>query len=236
MDVTEQYLATLTKYGGSEYTGPDSLVGSNSIVYAQGPSMQRAIEQTVTTVPFEINYQGDIGLMGTENIFFKINLDIKDTGASINCFEELNWECVKVSDDNGIQDCAKDNEGNIYCYENATIDTDAPEGDEPLYAAARFTNELPFTDGDTLIGVRLTNEGTGNIYEDKNVDSMLYSKCRFEHGFDDMLVSLRGYFYVGIHARNTKRNAYNVKCKVGTAFKRPEELNSDEKKLLAYCP
>ena len=227
MDVTEQYLATLTKYGGSEYTGPDSLVGSNSIVYAQGPSMQRAIEQTVTTVPFEINYQGDIGLMGTENIFFKINLDIKDTGASINCFEELNWECVKVDINGTDTDVA---------YEDAIIDTNAPEGDEPLYAAARFTNELPFTDGDTLIGVRLTNEGTGNIYEDKNVDSMLYSKCRFEHGFDDMLVSLRGYFYVGIHARNTKRNAYNVKCKVGTAFKRPEELNSEEKKLLPFCP
>ena len=227
MDVTEQYLATLIKYGGSEYTGPDSLVGSNSIVYAQGPSMQRAIEQTVTTVPFEINYQGDIGLMGTENIFFKINLDIKDTGSSINCFEELNWECVKVDINGTDTDVA---------YEDAIIDTDAPEGDEPLYAAARFTNELPFAEGDTLIGVTLTNEGTGNIYEDKNVDSTLYSKCRFEHGFDDMLVSLRGYFYVGIHARNTKRNAYNVKCKVGTSFKRPEELNSDEKKLLPYCP
>ena len=210
MDVTEQYLATLIKYGGSEYTGPDSLVGSNSIVYAQGPSMQRAIEQTVTTVPFEINYQGDIGLMGTENIFFKINLDIKDTGSSINCFEELNWECVKVDINGTDTDVA---------YEDAIIDTNASEGDEPLYAAARFTNE-----------------GTGNIYEDKNVDSTLYSKCRFEHGFDDMLVSLRGYFYVGIHARNTKRNAYNVKCKVGTSFKRPEELNSDEKKLLPYCP
>lgn len=227
MDVTEQYLATLIKYGGSEYTGPDSLVGSNSIVYAQGPSMQRAIEQTVTTVPFEINYKGDIGLMGTENIFFKINLDIKDTGASINCFEELNWECVKVDINGTDTDVA---------YEDGIIDLNAPEGDEPLYSAARFTNGLPFEEGDTLIGVRLTNEGTGNIYEDKNVDSMLYSKCRFEHGFDDMLVSLRGYFYVGIHARNTKRNAYNVKCKVGTSFKRPEELNSDEKKLLPYCP
>ena len=227
MDVTEQYLATLIKYGGSEYTGPDSLVGSNSIVYAQGPSMQRAIEQTVTTVPFEINYQGDIGLMGTENIFFKINLDIQDTGSSINCFEELNWECVKVDINGTDTDVA---------YEDGIIDLNASEGDEPLYAAARFTNELPFAEGDTLIGVTLTNEGTGNIYEDKNVDSMLYSKCRFEHGFDDMLVSLRGYFYVGIHARNTKRNAYNVKCKVGTSFKRPEELNSDERKLLPYCP
>ena len=127
MDVTEQYLATLIKYGGSEYTGPDSLVGSNSIVYAQGPSMQRAIEQTVTTVPFEINYQGDIGLMGTENIFFKINLDIKDTGSSINCFEELNWECVKV-DINGT-------DTDVY-YEDGIIDLNASEGDEPLYAAA----------------------------------------------------------------------------------------------------
>ena len=227
MDVTEQYLATLTQYGGSEFTQADSLVGSKSLIYAQGPSMQKAVEQTVTTIPFEINYQGSIGLMGTENIFFKIILDIQDTGAAINCFEEINWECVRV-DINGSDDDP--------AYEDGIIDVDAAEGDEPLYAAARFTNELPFTENDTLIGVQLTNEGTGNIYEDANVDSRLYSKCRFEHGFDDMLVNVRGYFYVGIHARNTKRNAYNVKCKVGTAFRRPEELNSDEKKLLPYCP
>ena len=237
MDVTEQYLATLTQYGGSEFTQADSLVGSKSLIYAQGPSMQKAVEQTVTTIPFEINYQGSIGLMGTENIFFKIILDIQDTGAAINCFEETNWECVKVTQGDNTQDCPTNDQGDIIgCYENAVIDVDAAEGDEPIYAAARFTNELPFTEGDTLIGVQLTNEGTGNIYEDANVDSRLYSKCRFEHGFDDMLVNARGYFYVGIHARNTKRNAYNVKCKVGTAFRKPEELNSDEKKLLPYCP
>ena len=226
MDVTEQYLNSLNIYGGSELTSSDSLVGSNSIVYAQGPSMQRAIEQTVTTIPFEINYQGDIGLMGSENIFFKINLDIQDTGAIDNCFEEPEYECVRVNMITAL-------DAN---YDELVIDVDASEGDEPIYNAAQFTNQLPFEEGDTLIGVRLTHEGTGNIYEDSNVDSRLYSICRFEHGFDDMYVGIKSSFYVGIHARNTKRNSYNVKCELGTGFARPDELTSEERQLLPFCP
>lgn len=227
MDVTEEYLAHLTLYGGGDYTGSDNLVGSNSLVYAQGPSMQRAIEQTVTTIPFEFNYQGNIGLMGAENIFFKIKLDIKDTGLSSNCFEEDNWECLSVDPNYNLTDNT---------YEYAVANLDAIEGDEPTYNEARFTNELPFSSNDTLIGIKLTNEGTDNIYENANVDSRLYSKCRFEHGYDDMLVGINDSFYVGIHSRNTKQNAYNVKCKVGTTFKSPKKLNSDDKRLIAHCP
>ena len=95
---------------------------------------------------------------------------------------------------------------------------------------------LPFSEGDALLKVNLTNEGTGNIYEDANVDSRLYSVCRFEHGFDDMYVGLKGSFYVGIHARNTKRNSYNVKCRLGTDFARPEELTAEDRQLLPFCP
>ena len=227
MDVTEQYLATLTKYGASELTQSNDLVGSNSLVYAKGPSMQRAVEQTVTSIPYEFNYQGDIGLMGAENIFFKINLDIQDTGGFSNCFEEPNWECVKVDLDGTDLDVA---------YADAIADFDAVEGDTPIYTGANFTNELSFLRADDLLGIRLTNVGTGNIYEDANVDSRLYSDCRFEHAFDDMLVKARGYFYVGIHCRNTKRNAYNVKCRIGTAWREYDNLSEDDKKLLPFCP
>jgi len=227
MDVTEQYFATLTQYGASELTQSNDLVGSNSLVYAKGPSMQRAVEQTVTTVPYEFNYQGDIGMMGAENIFFKINLDIKDTGGFGNCFEEPNWECVQVDLYGTDLDVP---------YADAQLDFDAVEGDMPVYEGARFTNELPFARGEDLLGVRLTNVGTGNIYEDANVDSRLYSDCRFEHGFDDMFVRIKGYFYVGIHCRNTKRNAYNVKCRIGTTWREYNNLSEDEKKLVPYCP
>ena len=227
MDVTEQYLATLTKYGASELTQSDDLVGSGSLVYAKGPSMQRAVEQVVTSIPFEFNYQGEIGLMGAENVFFKIILDIKDTGAMGNCFEEPFWECVAVDIDGTDLDAA---------YEDAEADFDAEEGDFPIYNEARFTNELPFQRVDDLIGIRLTNVGTGNIYEDANVDSRLYSDCRFEHAYDDMFVKVKGSFYVGIHCRNTKRNAYNVKCRIGTTWRGYDQLSKDEEKLLPFCP
>jgi len=227
MDVTEQYLDSLRLYGGGEFSNRDSLVGSKSIVYGQGPSMQRAIEQTVTTIPFDITYKGDIGLMGTENIFFKIILNIQDTGNIDTCFEEPGWSCTR------LLLAAPELDSN---YDGVVVDSNASEGDSPTYIAAQFTNELPFDQDDTLIGIRLINEGTGNIYEDANVDSRLYSICRFEHAFDDMLVGLTSTFYVGIHARNTKRNSYNVTCKLGTSFLKPEELTAEKKQLLPFCP
>ena len=64
------------------------------MVYAKGPTMQRAVQQTCTTVPFEFQYRGEIGLFGAENIFFKIDLDIQDTGPF--CFEEPWYECAYV--------------------------------------------------------------------------------------------------------------------------------------------
>ena len=228
MDVTEEYLANIIKYGASDYTGPASLVGSSSLNYAEGPTMQRAVRQKVTTAPYELIYQGDIGLMGVENIFFRIELDIQDTGFIQNCFEEPGFDCARVTDEYDLDMYyGRGNQANI---------SFVSEGDEPIYDGAKISNWLPIEDGDTLVGVQLTNVGTDNMYENANVDARLYSICRFEHGYDDMLVGIKSEFYVGIHCRNTKRNAYNVKCKVGTEFKRPAELTSDEKRLLPHCP
>lgn len=227
MDVTEEQLRAISQeYGADSSSQADSLVGSSSLVYAKGPSMQRAIEQTVTTIPYEFNYVGDIGMMGAENIFFKINLNIQDTGSATNCFEEPQWVCLFV-DINGTDDDIN--------YVDAFIDFNAPELDDP-YKSARFTNELPFVNGDDLLGIRMTNVGIGNKYVDSSVDSRLYSHCRFEHGFDDMLVKVRGSFYVGIHCRNTKRNSYNVKVRIGTTYREKDKLTEEEKKLLPICP
>ena len=95
MDVTEEYLHKLNLYGGSEHNQANDLAASNSLVYAKGPTMQRAIQQTCTTVPFEFQYRGEIGLFVAENIFFKIDLDIQDTGPF--CFEEPWYECAPTS-------------------------------------------------------------------------------------------------------------------------------------------
>ena len=239
VDVTDQILQTFRTYGGSQSVRENSYAANSALVHAKGPTLQRAVEQRVTTAPFEFIYQGQIGLFANENIFFKINLDIKDSGSLSNCVEEPGWECAMV-DYSAI-------ELDPY-YQSSSIDSDANEQD-PFYEGAQFGNNLPVSKGSTtsLISIKVENLGTGNKYEDAYVDARLYSDCRFEHPFDQMLVPLQGFFYLGIHARNTKRNGYNIKCKIGfpqnldvpgdlPAFVNVNDLTTEQDKFLPYCP
>ena len=73
--------------------------------------------------------------------------------------------------------------------------------------------------------MNLENEGTGNQYIDKTIHARFYSDCRFEHGYDEMFVPLKGSFYVGIHTTDTRRNAYAINCKIGTLFKEGNDFN-----------
>ena len=224
MDVTEEYLHKLNLYGGSELSCAGELAASNSMVYAKGPTMQRAVQQKCTTVPFEFQYRGEIGLFGAENIFFKIDLDIQDTGPF--CFEEPWYECAYV--DINAPEIDVD-------WTSAQILWDTPELD-PDYEGARMSNDLPYARANDFIKIELENQGTGNQYIDKTIHARFYSDCRFEHGFDEMYVPLKGSFYVGIHTTDTRRNAYAVNCKIGTLFKEGEILTADDKKLLPFCP
>ena len=242
MDVTQEYLEKVQLYGGSDYTNPSNLAASRTLNYAEGPTMQRAVKQTCSTIPFKFDYSGAVGLFGAENIFFKITLDISET-SPYNCFEEQFWECLYINltppDDldpnygtfaGSPQDPAPN---------TAIIDFDAAD-ENPVpsngYVPAFLSSELPFQNGNELIGVKLYNLGTGNQYVDKDLDVRLYSSCRFEHGFDEMLTPLQSTFYVGIHARNTKRIDYNVRCLVGSTYRDFNDLNSEEKQLLPFCP
>ena len=181
MDVTEEYLVKYQGMGSSEHTAADSLVGSKSLIYAKGPSMQRAIKLPVTSIPWEFEFKGDIGLMGAENIFYRIYLDVQDTGGANNCFEERGYVCMNVQ---------------LYNYDTSpnydwgVIDFDAPELD-PQWTSANFTTELPFETGDEIILVTLENVGSGNKYVDRYIDVRLYSDCRFEHEFNNMWVNQR---------------------------------------------
>ena len=189
----------------------------------KGLRCSELLNRHFTAIPFEFKYRGEIGLFGAENIFFKIDLDIQDAGPF--CFEEPGWRCAYV-------DLGKLEEDPYY---TSAVITDQAEGD-PDYDGARMSNDLPYIAADDLIKVELTNEGTGNQYVDKTIHARLYSDCRFEHAYDDMLVPLNGSFYVGIHTTDTRRNAYAVNCKIGTLFKEGNDLTADERKLLPFCP
>ena len=68
---------------------------------------------------------------------------------------------------------------------------------------------------DGVLSVILFNRGTGNQYVDKHLDVRLYNRDREEHPYDIMYVRPSDVFYIGFHARNTKRLPYNVTCEIG---------------------
>ena len=145
MDVTEETLVKYYQMGSSEHTSADSLVGSKSLIYANGPSMQRSIPLDVTAIPWEFEFKGELGLMGAENIFYRFYLDVQDTGGAFNCFEERGYVCMKVD----LYDNTTSRS-----YDPGVIDFDAPEED-PQWIGANFTTELPFEKGDEVILVTL---------------------------------------------------------------------------------
>ena len=50
------------------------------------------------------------------------------------------------------------------------------------------------------------------------IDVRLYTQSREEHPFEKMYVRSNDYFYIGIHARNTKRLQFDVECVVGKEY------------------
>ena len=81
------------------------------------------------------------------------------------------------------------------------------------YEPAQFINELTIQPR-SLVKVDLNNLKTGNKYIDAWFDVSLYQKNREEHAYDIMYMPYNSYFYIGFHARNTKRLPYNVSMTV----------------------
>ena len=85
------------------------------------------------------------------------------------------------------------------------------------YMAAVITNPVPkFVDA--VVSVELEDVGTGNIYIDNWLEPMLYTRNQKMWGYDKMYIRPKDFFYVGIHARNTRHLPYNVKVKIGYEY------------------
>lgn len=205
MDVTEEILHHHLIYGGSDYTAPHSLAASKSLHYANGPTMQRPIQERVTVIPRTLRYQDVTGLFGVENCFVRVHVDVP-LDITLKCYEEPYWQCARISQE--AQDPTS-------FYEVAVIDFSKDL--EPLvndYEPARITTRKRAST-DSYVSVDLTNLKTGNQFIDDWLDIRLYTSERMEHPYDKMYVRLHDYFYIGFHARNTRRLPYNVSCLIG---------------------
>ena len=207
-DVTPQINRTNEIYGSSDNTNPAYNSANRSLNYASGGSITSPEKDRVTIIPYTINYKDTVGLFGKENHFVRVEVNINRDFA-FACFEEPGWECAMITPDDlevfntyytGVLDETKD---------LTTVNTY-----EPALLSRQGVANLP----DEYISVDLENLKTGNKYIDSWFDVRLYSKTREEHPYDKMYVRMNDFFYIGFHARNTKRLPYNVKCVIGREY------------------
>jgi len=221
MDVTAEILQNHITYGASDSTAPSGLSSSRSLNYASGPSITRPDTIKIATIPFSLKYQDSVGLFGTENYFVKVTVNIDMTYAKA-CFEEPFWECAVVKD---IDDPSS-------VYQQAKIDLTADLGTVNTYAPASMKSTVN-EKTNPFVSVELNNLKTGNIYVDNWLDTRLYTAEREEHPYDKMYVRANDYFYLGVHARNTRRLPYNIECVIGNDYKGFDELTDEERRLVA---
>ena len=211
MDVTEQFNARRISMGGSGSSRSEYLSPSKTLDYAKSSnSLANASSERITAIPQVLNYKDTVGLFGAENVFIKIDLDILNAisvysggGATVNTYEPFSADF-----DNPDTDLYWDP-----AVMNFSLDQFPFNDYEPAVIEARL-DSVP----QPLISIDLQNLKTGNKFIDTWFDVRIYTKDRVEFPYDFMYINPKSYFYIGFHARNTKRLPYNVRMTVGDQF------------------
>ena len=218
MDVSDQILKTRQLYGSSDNTAPSGLAASGNFNYAAPLSINNPLEINISTIPYTFEFRNTVGLFGAENAFVKINMDVDSTGTG--CVPFNTYTCVKVTQGTfPIENY----------YEDSVFDSTHPDND-PFYESMEISNESIGSLGyNLMISILLDNLGTGNSWIDRWFDVRLYTNKKEEHPYELMYTPAKYSFYIGFHARNTKRLPYEVNCTVGTEFKPFGELGADKR-------
>ena len=207
-DVTQRILDRHIIYGATDNTDPAYYSSNRSLNYGQGGSINSPENDRVSIIPFTINYSDTVGLFGKENHFVKVNVTIEPSVA-FACFEEEWWECAHITDGQASI---------INTYSSAVVDLNKDLTTVNTFNPAELAGNTLTNKPDAYVSVDLNNLKTGNKYIDAWFDVRLYNKTRQEHPYDKMYVRLNDYFYIGFHARNTRRLPYNVNCVIGQEY------------------
>ena len=223
MDVTQQLNNAILTMGGSGTTNPSYAASSKSLNYAKDKnSIQNAATERVTAIPYVLNYKDTVGLFGAENIFIKVQLNIQSAASAFTNINtpENTYYPVWTFFEEGIENF----------YESALFDFTADRNIVNTYEPAKISNDLS-TFNKPYVRVDLTNLKTGNQYIDNWFDVRIYTKNREEYAYDTIYLGINDYFYLGFHARNTRRLPYNVQVEIGNEYLEFYDLNSVQKRL-----
>ena len=225
VSVTQEQNKNRQTYGGTGSSTPAYLAASKNLNFAVGSnSMINARSERVTAIPYVSNYKDTVGLFGTENIFLKIDLDIQNTTKVFDSSEILNGDYFEANTLN-ISDPGAP------FWESVLFDFQQDLFIENEYEAADVSTQFEFVPNG-VVRVDLENLKTGNRFIDSWFDVRLYTKDRQEYAYDTMYVGVNSYFYIGFHARNTKRLPYNVRMTVGSEIISTYDLTSEQRQYL----
>ena len=250
MNVTQEIRNNHIRYGASDNTAAYGTSSSKSLNYAKGASITNPAHENVIAAPYNAHYKDDIGLFGAENYFIKFTIDlvysslieegegevdedgyipVTITGEPYNATTNPGCPLEEHPQPHSGGSCNPPFDSDGYDEVGWWKGLDIPENVAVNdYYPARITNDL-VTLWDSMARIDLTNLKTGNKYVDAWVDVRLYTSQREEHPYDQMWVRYDDFFYLGVHARNTRRLPYDINCIIGSRLGRYSKFNAEDK-------
>ena len=210
--------------GGSGSSNLSYLSSNKALLFAGGANnINTAPSQRVTAIPVQLNFADSVGLFGSENRFIKIDLKIQSASsvfANIE-FPENTYFPVWTLEDVTLVNDFTTAEFN-YLLDPATVNS---------YAPASVTGNLSEYNR-PMVSIDLNNVKTGNKFVDAWFDVELYGKDKQMVDGDFLYTDIDGCFYIGFHARNTRRLPYNVNLKVGVEYLEYSDMTEAQRKLI----
>ena len=224
MNVTTEINNKIQSMGGSGCSNPAYLSSNKSLLFAGGANnINTAPSQRVTAIPVRLNFSDSVGLFGSENRFLKIDLQIQSSStvfANIEFPENTYFPVWTLPDETLVNDFYTAEFD--YLLDPATVNT---------YAPAIVTGGLS-NYSRPMVSIDLTNLKTGNKFIDDWLEVTLYGKDKQPVDGDFLYTDIDSYFYIGFHARNTRRLAYNVDLKVGVEYLEFNSMTAAQRKLV----
>jgi len=224
MNVTTEINNKISQMGGSGSARLEYLSPNRSLNFASGSNnINTAPAQAVTAIPYDVQFNDSVGLMGAENLFFKLKLNIiSNSSVFLNSDTQENsylpvWTFVETGTTNDYDTAVMD-----FSQETSTNKVNT-------FDPARVSNDLS-NYGRPVVSVTLKNLKTGNQYLDNWLDIRMYDSQNRPIDYDKVYVDIESDLIIGFHARNTKRLPVNAQVEVGQEFLEYNNLTAEQLK------
>ena len=224
MNVTTEINNKIQMMGGSGCSNPAYLSSNKSLLFASGANnINTAPSQRVTAIPVQLNFSDSVGLFGAENSFVKVDLNIQSSStvfANVDFPENTYFPVWTFNDETLVND--------FYTAEfDFLLDPLTVNDYAPALVSGGLSDYIR-----PMVSIDLTNLKTGNKFIDAWLDVTLYGKDKQPVDGDFLYTDIDSYFYIGFHARNTRRLAYNVDLKVGVEYLEYSNMTAAQRRLV----